>query len=426
MMAQTVLGFKLEKTRDEITAHAGLVLFGEFLAAVKLRRWINKRLGRPGSGAGYNPSEYVLPLVLMLQGGGRTLEDLRQVEMDDGLRELLRIRRFPSTDATGDWLRRMGSSDGLSGLEGVNREMLRQALVRDERVGYTLDIDATQIVAEKQGAKWTYKGEIGYMPMVGHLAENGLVVGEEFREGNEAPGSRNLEFVKHCVAQMPEGKKITGLRSDSAAYQADVFNYCEENGVTFAIGADLDEAVRGAMARIPAEAWRRYQEGWIAETVHSMNKTKKAFRLVVIRRPVQKDFFKEEDAREKYTVIASNREESAQETVAWYNRRGETSENRIKELKIGFGMERMPCGQFYANAMFFRIGVLSYNLFVLFKRHLLPAGWRRHQVQTVRWRLYQTAGKVVTHAGAWILKVRRWLYELFAGIRARCFEFARA
>jgi len=52
--------------------------------------------------------------------------------------------------------------------------------------------------------------------------------------------------------------------------------------------------------------------------------------------------------------------------VQWYNQRGECSENRIKELKIGFGMERMPCGQLNANAMFFRIGTLAYNLFRLF------------------------------------------------------------
>jgi hypothetical protein len=41
-------------------------------------------------------------------------------------------------------------------------------------------------------------------------------------------------------------------------------------------------------------------------------------------------------------VIATTRTESAEDVVAWYNQRGECSENRIKELKIGFGMERMP------------------------------------------------------------------------------------
>ena len=73
-----------------------------------------------------------------------------------------------------------------------------------------------------------------------------------------------------------------------------------------------------------------------------MNKTKKALRLIVIRRPYQGNMFSEKYVSFKYTVIATNRVESAQRVVAWYNQRGDCSENRIKELKIGFGMERMP------------------------------------------------------------------------------------
>lgn len=84
----------------------------------------------------------------------------------------------------------------------------------------------------------------------------------------------------------------------------------------------------------------------------------------------------------------------------------------------------MPCGQQEANAVFWRIGALAYNLFVLFKRQALPEAWRKHQVQTVRWRLYQTAGKVVTHAGALILKVAVWRFALFEEVRTRCRELA--
>jgi hypothetical protein len=169
--------------------------------------------------------------------------------------------------------------------------------------------------------------------MVGHLAENGLVVGDEFRAGNESPGARNLEFLKYCVRQMPKGKRIRVIRGDSAAYQAEVINYCEGEGIEYAIGADLDEAVLAAIRSIPKGDWRPYENGYIAETVHCMNKTKKAFRLTVIRRPYQREMFGEGDEGLKYSVIATNKSESAEVVVAWYNQRGECSENRIKELK---------------------------------------------------------------------------------------------
>ena len=157
----------------------------------------------------------------------------------------------------------------------------------EDRKDYTLDIDVTLVMAEKQAAAWTYKGERGYAPMVGHLAENGLVIGDEFREGNDAPQSRNLEFIQHCATQLPKGKRIAFLRADSAAYQAAIFNWCDEKGVQFAVGGDMDVAVKAVVKAIPAGDWQAHEDGLIAETVHCMGKTNRAFRLVVIRRPVQ-------------------------------------------------------------------------------------------------------------------------------------------
>ena len=425
MIKQTVLPFKVEMTRDTITSHAGLALVGELAVGIGMLEAADRELPKPGSGAGYKASEYIFPLVLMLNGGGRSLEDLRQIREDEGLREVLPLGRIPSADAMGDWLRRMWGSGGLDGLERVEQRLLKRGMKSDGVKGYTLDIDATGIVAEKESAKMTYKGYKGYMPIVGHLAENGLVVGDEFREGNESPGGKNLEFLKHCVKQMPKGKRIRAMRADAAAYQAEVTNYCEGYGIEFAIGADLDKAVLAAIRSIPKGDWRLYENGYMAETVHCMNKTKKAFRLIVIRRPYQKELFEEADERVKYSVIATNKTESAEGVVAWYHQRGECSENRIKELKIGFGMERMPCGQFEANAIFFRIGVLSYNLYRLFVLKALGTSWHRHQVQTVRWRLYQIAGKIIFHGGQVFLKVRRKFLRLFSDIRLRIWEFAQ-
>ena len=424
MIKQTVLPFKLEQTNDLITAHAGLALLGEFAVGLGLADALDREMPKPGSGAGYLASEHVLPLILMLNGGGRRLEDLRQIRDDRGLREVLAMRRVPSSDAVGDWLRRCGENGGLGGLAGVNRRIVKRELKRDGVSGYTLDIDATGIEAEKESARMTYKGYTGYMPMVGHLAENGLVIGDEFREGNEAPASRNLEFIKYCDKQLPRGKHIKAFRADSAAYQADIINYCSKNEILFAIGGDLDQAVVRQINGLGENDWRAYQNGFIAETVHCMNKTEQAFRLIVIRRPVQSSLLNEGGEESRYTVIASNRPEDMAEVIQWYNQRGECSENRIKELKLGYGMERMPCGQFEANAVFFRIGVLAYNVGRLFTLKALAPAWHRRQVRTLRWMFYETAGKVVFHGGAVWLKVRQHMEALFAEVRLKSWEFA--
>jgi len=424
MIHQTVLPYKLEITRDTITSHAGLALLGEFCAGLDFLRVIDRSLPKPGSGAGYKASEYVFPLVLMLNGGGRSLEDMRVIRGDVGLREILPLGRIPSSDAAGDWLRRMGEGWGLEGLAAVQRRFLKRALKYDETKDYTLDIDATGIEAQKESAVMTYKGFTGYMPIVGTLAENRLVVGDEFREGNQSPGSRNLEFIKYCIQQMPKGKQIKALRADAASYQADIINYCYKEEMEFAIGSDLDEAVVRAIKSLPEGEWRSYRGRHIAETAHCMNRTKKAFRLVVVRRPYQQGLFSHKENKLRFTAIASNRTEAAEVVMDWYHQRGECSENRIKELKIGFGMERMPCGQTVANAVFFRIGSVAYNICRLFVLKTLGVGWHKHQVQTLRWRLFQTAGKVVDHANRVSLKVRRGLHALFEKVRLRIWEFA--
>jgi Transposase DDE domain group 1 len=398
---------------------------GEFAIGLGLNKALDRHLSRPGSGSGYLAIEHVFPIVLMLSGGGRTLEDNRQIREDVGLREILPLRRMPSTDATGDWLRRNGNNGGLEGLAKVNRRVLKRALKQEGKKEYTMDIDATGIESEKESAKMTYKGHTGYMPMVGHLVENGLIVEDEFREGNDSPGARNLEFLKYCERQTPKGKKIKVFRSDSAAYQAEVINYCNSHGIQFAIGADLDRAVVKEIGNLQEGDWKPWRNGYIADTVHCMNKTDKAFHLVVIRRPYQGKLFGEGEASEKYTAIASNREGSAEEVVQWYNQRGECSENRITELKIGFGMERMPCGQFEANAVFFRIGVLAYKVGRLFVLSTLDKSWHRHQVQTLRWKLYGQAGKIVFHGRHIYLKVKRNLRDLFTQVRLRSWEFAQ-
>ena len=317
------------------------------------------------------------------------------------------------------------TSDGLGALQRVNRGVFRRLLRRDERTNYALDIDATHIVAEKREAHYTYKGEKGYMPMVGHIAELSLVAGHEFREGNTAPAARNLEFMQACERNMPKEKKITAIRADSAAYQAGIFNWCEETGKVFAIGAGQDASVKAVIAAIPENDWKKFRDGEIAETIHCMNKTNKAFRLIVMRRPRDQDLF-EEQSPWRYHAIASNRDnEDAAATMEWYCKRGDASENRIKELKIGFGMEYMPCGSFEANAVFFAIGVLAYNLYLGFRGIALGKEWERAQVRTARWRLFQTAGKIVRHGRQLLLKISAAMLDMFSAIRERCARVMR-
>jgi hypothetical protein len=226
---------------------------------------------------------------------------------------------------------------------------------------------------------------------------------------------------------MPKGKRIARFRADSASYQSDVINELEEDKVDWTITADQDPAVRKAIKDIPEEAWQRPYPGCeyeLSETVHSMEKTKASFRLVVKREERrQKSLFEQE--RYFHYAVATNlpEETSAQDALVWHNQRGQ-AENYNKELKMGFGQDQMPCGQTHANAVYFRIGVIAYNLFIGFRRLACPEAWGRHTIMTFRWKLVQIAGRIVRHAGQVVLKlaVDADLFTLAQSIRRRCYE----
>ncbi|MDO8690339.1 MAG: IS1380 family transposase, partial [Dehalococcoidia bacterium] len=387
---------------------------------------IDRELPSPGSGRGYRPSQFVVPLVLMLHGGGKKLEDLREIDAEVSLRELLGIGELPAACTVGDWLRRMGQDGrGLKGLGVVNRHTVGEVLRRDARKEYTLDVDATVIETEKEEAQWTYKKEKGYQPMLGFLFEPGQVLCDEFREGNVPAQAGAVEFFKLCQRMMPSGKRIAYYRADSASYQAEVMNRCFRDHVLFTITADQDSAVKETVRNIRQQEWRPCGEDReIAETVHTMNDTKEAFRLVVQRWPKHQGELFEPDPY-CYYVIATNREELSNKVVALHNQRGQ-AENFIKELKDGFGMSWMPCGESCANAVFFRIGIIAYNLFMAMKLLSLPPWLRTSTIATVRWRLYQTAARVVHHAHQVLLKLAAPgdKVKLLVHIRRRCLNIA--
>lgn len=390
MTQQTSLPFNFEVGKDKASFHADLALFGEFCIGLGVNDWIDRYLPMPGSGAGYKASEYIFPLILMLNSNGRSLEDIRIIRNCTGLRKILPLKRVPSADRIGEWLRKVGNAGGLSGLERVNRKLIKRYMKYVNMNKYTLDIEATVIEAEKESAKITYKGFKGYIPALGCLAENGLLIGDEFREGDVQPGEGNLEFIKHCIKQLPEGKRIGRFRADRASYQADIINFCKRENIGFAIGCYLDEPVLSVIHSIPDSGWSFYKDGSIANTTHSINTAEEAFRLIVERRPYQKMMFEKENIEVKYNVIATDIKGAAIKILRWYDLCNKSIGKRINDLKVDFGMERMPCGKSYANAVFFRIGVLAYNIYRLFFIKTLDSSWHKYEALTVRKRLHQS------------------------------------
>ena len=149
MVRHTVLGFKLERTEETLTAHGGLALLAECNHGLGVCGLLDRYLPGPGSNRGYAPSVFVDRPILMLQAGGQCLEDLREWTREAGRLRLLGRAVIPDPDTLGDWLRRRGDPQtgqaGLVGLGQVRDELTARLLRRDGHTTYTLDADATLV-----------------------------------------------------------------------------------------------------------------------------------------------------------------------------------------------------------------------------------------------------------------------------------------
>jgi Transposase DDE domain group 1 len=421
-LAQLILPIKIENSSERLTSLGGLVVLEELARGVGLWEEVDRVLEGPKSGRGYEPRKFVRALVWLLHAGGKRLEDLRELRAEQEVLKELGLETVPDAGTIGDWLRRQGQA-GAEAMQQVNQKLIESCLGQESEE-LILDVDATEIEAEKQEAAWTYHHVQGYMPLLGYV--NGVGVGYEFREGNQSPSAGILEFAQRCEGALPKGKKIY-FRSDSAAYQAAVINHYSQPGRSFTITADQDAAVKREIQNLPEIAWTPYRtpediatDRQIAETVHSMNGTEQAFRLIVLRWPNPQPHLFEANSY-CYHAVATNRTEPAREVIWKHNARGQ-SENWHKELKSGMGMEQMPCGQFEANAMYFAIGVLAYNLAQVLKRRVLPESYGAATVATLRWKLYRLAAKLVRHARGWVLRIQADLekWELLQSARHCC------
>jgi len=431
------LPYKISTTKDQLTSRAGLLTIALLMEQLELAKHLDEAFPKPKSNRGIAASSYLESLILMQHQGLFHLDDVKHLHEDHALSQVLGINRIPKASALGNWLRRMGKSNtGLKALKKTNQHLLKTAL--HKRKGVTLDIDATEVISQKADVKWTYNKNPGYMPMVGHISEVGMVVACDFREGNQPPAKDNLAFIEQCQSALPLGCFVQNLRIDAAGYQVKIIQHCEEHNINYAIRAKMSAVIKEQIKGLSDKDWQPliYKDGEQSSNqstcriVHWMTNHETPLNLVIQRKALKGQ--SELDLSEVttgatevthkgylYRAIVNNREDWADsQIIHWYNQRGEDSENRIKELKLDFGGDVLPCSDFDANALYFTITALSFNLFALM-RQLLPEELSHHRVITLRWKFYAIAAKVVRTSRQVFIKMTHKNQELLEAILER-------
>jgi hypothetical protein len=384
---------------QQITAHAGLVLVGELSSALGVAELLD-RVTVKKRARGYSPAEQALALCETLIAGGECLDDAALLRAD-GAQEQLRGHAVPDPTTLGRFL----ASFNLGHIRQFERA-LEQLFARVhpllERETVTLDLDATLVehhgpAGSRQGTRGTYTGKIAWHPLLCFVGETGEWLHGKLRNGHAHASAGSKRFLADCLRRLPDGARVF-LRADEGFWGQDFFAELEQRQVTYAIGAPQIASVKARIAAIPAGDWRpsSYRAGSEVASFSWRPKTWKRERRFVVRRDQVEpgEQLSLDGGDYHYDVLVTNdHERSADELERWHRAKANV-ENRIKEAKLGLGLDNLPCRGFHANWAYLLCTLLAYNLLCWLKLLALPDRERLSYAKRLRFRFIAVAATV--------------------------------
>lgn len=331
-------------------------------------------------------------------------------------------------------------TEQLMGLIRGNAAFVAEFQRRSLEKTATLDMDATLSQTYKKEAEYCYKGGKAYQPLNFYWAEQQLILFSQFRDGNVPANYGLLAAFEQALEFVPSGVKTVCLRSDAAGYQEDLLKYCAEGKdkrfgvIDFAIGAPVNPEFKKAVSDVGASQWRplyrivdgkpqstgqEYAEvcfvpAWVGHKKHGPT-----YRYLAIREALEQQALPGIDeqlsfpfqtmdwgaVKYKVTGLVTNRTCTADEVIRWYRERCGKSEEAHSIMKEDLAGGKFPSGLFGANAAWWQIMILAFNLNSAMKRLVLGGRWVNRRMKAVRFWLINVPGRVLTHARSLIVRL---------------------
>src|SRR5664279_677124 len=245
---------------ETLTALGGIPLVVQAFRSLGLPRSIQEQVRVKQRQRGYDDATFVESFVILNAAGGECPEDFERLRGDPGLAEMIG-HGLPSPRAALEFLQAFHQEEkieeakqqrlpeqiayipeetsALEGLGKVNRDLVQRFGERapDQRIA-TVDQDATIIASHKQQALTTYEGVRGYQPMLAAWAETGLVLADQFRDGNVPAQMEPLEVARRAFAALPGTVQEYYYRGDAACHESGLVNWLrDEQGGADRVGA---------------------------------------------------------------------------------------------------------------------------------------------------------------------------------------------
>jgi hypothetical protein len=435
LQEKTPFAINPEPVEASTTARAGLSIFSRAFRSLGIPALCEQFLHIKQRSRGYTEAQQLESLVLLHIDGGDCMEDIEVLREDTGIPKMLGYTP-PGTRCLGDFLESFHDqrlvekareqakqaqllafipeeTPALEGLAQVQRKMARACSAKGAcETRATIDQDATLIECHKKSAMWTYEGTRGYQPMVAAWAEKRLIMSDEFRDGNVPALLAPLSCAKAAFAALPETVKEYFFRGDSACHESKLVNWLRdeqrEDGpkgfIGFAVSARMSADLRAALCAIKEQQWltiakeadgtlRQWAEVDFVPGEKVEKKDIVPLRYIGLRLlKAQGDIFADGSDRHHHAIL-TNRDEDGAVLLQWQRDKAGTIEHVHDELKNGLGAGKLPSAKFGANAAWFRIACIAYNIMETVRAACPDEELRTAKAKRVRRRLINVPGR---------------------------------
>jgi hypothetical protein len=400
------LRFTAERT---LTSYAGLVLVQALIAKLGLKAKLSSCFADLRKHAIYGPASIVMLVVVIIMLGFRRLRDLDFCREDPMLARVAGLRRLPDVATVS---RTLAACDDRS-IDALRERALRGPVLdrlaaeRFARVTADFDGSVQSTCGHAEGTAVGYnprrKGARSYYPLFCTIAQTDQFFDIHHRPGNVHDSNGAHEFMGACFWQL--GQRLPGAkletRLDSAFFNELVLMTVEEHHVEFTCTVPFERFPRLKQLIEARERWARIDDDWSwFETVWKPERWDAPYRLVFARKrrlvrtrePLQLDLFIPKDFEYEYTVIATNKAESAKSIVAFHHGRG-SQEKLFGEAKQHAALDVIAGKRLCTNRVFTIASMLAHNLSRELQMAAAPAQRATMPTRAARW-AFQSLGTI--------------------------------
>ena len=259
-----------------------------------------------------------------------------------------------------------------------------------------LDLDGTDDPthgAQEGSAYHGYYRQHMYHPLLVFDGETHQLITAVLRPGNTHGSTGVVAILRRVVRTLrSRWPEVTiELRMDSGGAVPAIYDWCEEQGITYTIGLISNARLTALAAPLVAAAQgQRASSGGekvrlLGETTYQAESWDQPRRVVIKAEALPKG--------PNTRFVVTTRADAPEALYDWYVDRG-AGENWIKDLKVACSADRLSCHRFWANQFRLLLHAAAYWLLDTLRRWLRTMRVARMQLDTLRLRLLKIGGRV--------------------------------